>query len=122
MSAERRARAVRRASAARTNTRNLCLRVVRGWLGVGARYPSALTAWNRARHKHPGDKHPPAGVPVFWGGRPFGHVALSIGGGKVRSTDWPRAGRVGTASIDEITRGWRKPYLGWTSDLNGQDV
>lgn len=112
----------RRALAARFTVPNLCLNRVRRWIGVGARYPSAATAWANAKHRHPKDHHPPEGVPVFWTGGRFGHVAYSLGGGKVRSTDWPSRGRVGTVTIAQLTRAWGKTYAGWSEDLNGVRV
>lgn len=84
----------------------------------------AVDAWKAAKSKHPGDMEPPAGVPVYWGGgsKGFGHVAVSIGKGKVRTIDWPVAGKVGTASIAEITRRWGLPYFGWSDDWAGRMI
>jgi hypothetical protein len=59
---------------------------------------------------------------VYWGGGTFGHIALSVGGGKVRSTDWPDKGVVGEVSIEKLTRVWNKPYRGWSSDFAGVPI
>jgi hypothetical protein len=105
-----------------------CLAFVRACLGVGAGAATAFKAYKAAEHQHPDDTDPPAGVPVFWSPAkigPFagaGHVALSLGDGLVRSTAWPRTGRIGDVAIDELTRAWRRTYLGWTEDLNGVRV
>jgi hypothetical protein len=50
----------------------------------------------------------------------LGHVALSLGGGKIRSTDWPSKGKVGTTTIATLNRTWTKQrYRGWSEDING---
>lgn len=89
-----------------------------GWVGS-----SALDAWHRATHKHT-SYPPPAGVPVYWdakGRNPYGHIAVSLGGGKVRSSDFPRSGAVGTVDIRWIERNWPNTgrYLGWSDDIAG---
>ena len=47
---------------------------------------------------------------------------LSLGGGWVRSTDWPKDGRVGNVRLVTLLATWKQRYLGWTSDLNGVAV
>lgn len=99
-----------------------CLRGVREIFGVAAHYNTAIDAWNDAKYRHPapqGDAVPRA-VPVFWSGGSdgFGHVAISIGNGLCRSTDWKRAGMVDLARIDDITSAWALNLEGWTRDLN----
>lgn len=78
-------------------------------------YTTAISHWNAipANDKHPGDTNPPAGALVFWSGG-AGHVALSTGNGGIISTDYPRSGMVSAASIDSISNGWGKSYLGWS--------
>jgi len=100
----------------------MCQQFTRSAFGVGAYYGTASKAWANAKHKHPtrNTSSIPAGVPVFWtgGSRGFGHAAVSIGGGLCRSTDWPRAGSVGTARISDIERVWGHRLVGWTEDIN----
>lgn len=110
---------ISRALAQDNNKVNGCLATVSYWLGGAHGVPNAITAWNRSIAKHPGDRHPPAGVPVYWGGG-VGHVALSLGNGMIRSTDWPSDGRTGTTSIDTLSFAWGKRYLGWAGDTWGQ--
>lgn len=81
----------------------------------------AIEAWDRATRRHP-DGDPPAGAPVYWGGGRFGHIALSVGGGLVRSTDWSHDGVVGEVSIARLTDAWNKPYRGWSSDFAGVPI
>jgi hypothetical protein len=108
----------------RNPTRNWhqkCLVAVRSSLGVTNKYGSALDAWNHTKLRR-GKGTPPPGVPVYWGGAPYGHVALSAGGGKVWSNDIKRDGGIDLVDIDEITRKWGKPYYGWAEDVNDVDV
>jgi hypothetical protein len=80
--------------------------------------------------RHEGDKNPPRGVPVAWSGgsRGFGHRAVSLGNGKVRSTDMSdtggryQKGNVGTATIDQISNAMGIQYLGWTETITGQRI
>lgn len=103
--------------------RNLCLKRVRTLLGIPAKYPSAIIAWTHVARadRHPG-KQPPRGVPVFWRGGKYGHVALSDGGGWCFSTDIKRRGRLDRVRIDLVTQRWGYDYLGWTETLNGVRV
>jgi hypothetical protein len=103
-----------------------------GWGGYGVRghcegymtrayghaggYASAIAHWNA-----PGPKQtsgiPPRGALVFWGptsSNAYGHVALSVGGGRVISTDFDgrgwAPGRISEGPIESVKFG---PYLGW---------
>jgi hypothetical protein len=93
--------------------------------GLGVYAPYALHAWRGAKHRHPGDKRPPAGVPVYWDhgtSNHFGHVALSVGGGRVRSTGIGKPTDVGELTIDELSRSWGRTYLGWAEDMYGTRI
>jgi hypothetical protein len=114
----------RAANEARSPSRDwtgYCLMWVRTMLGIPVKYPSAIKAWEGAADKHTSG-NPPEGVPVFWRGGNFGHVALSAGGGKVYSTDIRRRGKVDLVPITEIRDRWGYTYLGWATDLNGVDI
>lgn len=126
-----RAEAVTRAKAVKSFDTGMCLRWVRTMFAIPAAGDydddgdaDAVDAWKRARRRHPGALTPPAGVPVFWtgGSRGHGHVAMSLGNGNVRSTDWPTAGQVGDVDIATLTARWGLPYAGWTEDLNGVTI
>ena len=107
-----------------------CEAFTRTALGFPGQYPSANAAWAAAGGKHPGDFNPPAGVPVFWAltgpNAPYGHVALSIGGGRAISSS-NEAGHavVSVISIRGFTdryaiyRGWAEVYHGVRLDLGG---
>ena len=81
----------------------------------------ANAAWNRSRQRR-GGTNAPAGAPVYWGGGKHGHIALSVGGGKVRSTDWPEKGKVGEVSIERMTKAWKLTYRGWSTDFAGAPI
>jgi hypothetical protein len=100
------------------------LKYTRTWLEVGSSSYSAIDAWSDAMAKHVGDPTPPRGAPVFWAGgsRGYGHVALSMGHGNIRSTDVPVAGTVSTVDLGWIGDHWGQQYLGWSADLNGVTI
>lgn len=101
----------------------MCLKYVRGpcW-EVGSFYASAIDAWNGSAKKHPGDRHPPAGAPLFYSGGTYGHVVIAKGGDRMRSTDCTSSSRVSDADLDWPVDTWGDTYLGWTGDLNGVDL
>lgn len=111
-----------------TQWRGLCERFTRTALGLGSSYPSANAAWWASGEKHPGDFNAPAGVPVFWDlagpNAPYGHVALSIGGGRAISS----SNEHGVPVVSEISirgftdayaryRGWARIYHGVYLDI-----
>ncbi|GAA4630963.1 SH3 domain-containing protein [Actinoallomurus vinaceus] len=73
----------------------------RHWLAVPSRY------------KHPGSTNVPAGGLAFFSGG-YGHVMISIGGGKFVSNDIGGKGTLTVTTIGAIKSKWGKPYLGWT--------
>ena len=88
------------------------------WGHSASGYASAIVHWNQtpAKYKHTGT--PPPGALVFFRGGRYGHVALSLGGNKARSTDFS-GGKyvpnvVGTGSIQDIAKAMGHAYLGWT--------
>ena len=113
-------RTARNAENDRTNVPGMCLVQVRTWAGIDARYGTAAIAWFNTNHRFPGDRNPPRGAPVFWtgGSRGFGHIALSLGNGKIRSTDVGGSGNVATVDLGYIERNWHERYMGWAWDLN----
>lgn len=81
----------------------------------------ANAAWYAARMRETAG-NPPAGALVYWGGSQYGHIAVSLGNGYVRSTDYPFKGRVGTVAIYSITRSWGLSYRGWSRDYAGHPI
>jgi CW_7 repeat len=85
----------------------------------------AVDGWKKepewARHS---DRNPPRGAPVAFSGgsKGFGHRAISIGNGYIRSTDAPQTGRVGTVTIGWIEKNWNMKYLGWSSTISGLQI
>lgn len=107
-----------------------CLEAVwAAYKSVGARAtttaPTATDGWYRSAGKHPGDRNPPVGVPVWWGPKrssAAGDVVISLGGGRVVATDWPYNGVIGITTIDARERQISRPYLGWTEEILGQPI
>ena len=81
----------------------------------------ANAAWTRSTQRR-GGTNAPAGAPVYWAGGKHGHIALSVGGGKVRSTDWPSKGKVGEVGIERMTQAWGLKYRGWSTDFAGAPI
>lgn len=129
-----RAQAVARAKAEKTNEPGTCqlwTRTIFGVQSAGDRDhdgdADAVDGWlsEPPAHRHVGDRKPPEGVPLSFAGgsRGFGHRAVSIGNGHLRSTDmfggryFP--GRVGTCTIADIEREMNQTYLGWSNTITG---
>ena len=102
-----------------------CLKYVRaeGWR-IGGLYASAIDAWHGAIERHPGDRNPPLGAPMFYEGGQYGHIVLCTESERerMRSTDMPYSGAVSEGDLDWPVSHWGQRYLGWTGDLNGVDL
>lgn len=121
--------AAKRAEASRTNVPGMCQGWTRGIFGAPSAGDvdhdgdaDAVDGWKSepvaTRHT---DRNPPRGVPVAWsGGRNgHGHRAVSLGNGKIRSTDAGGSGRVATVDLNWPERTWGLHYLGWTPTISG---
>ena len=78
-------------------------------------YGSATAHWANipGKFKHT-DHSPPVGATVFWNIGTNGHVALSVGGGQIASTDIKVKGKVSIVPLGEIEQKWHARYLGWS--------
>lgn len=123
--------AVANALGSTTNVPRYCAQWTRERFGVGALgdydgdgAADAEDMWKAAKIRNEGDRNPPAGVPVYWGGgsQDNGHIAVSLGGGLIRSTDAAGTGRVGTVPLNFPQTAWGMPYLGWSEDLYGYEI
>jgi hypothetical protein len=96
-----------------------CLKYTRGWLGIASKESDAADAWKNAIGKHPGDKNPPDGAPVFWtgGSSGHGHIAL-VRKSDMRTTDKP-TGKVGNDDGAYPRSQWGLSYAGWAEGFNG---
>lgn len=113
-----------------TNDVGMCQQQTRLWLlgpSAGDRDgdgdADAVDGWKSepVDARHPGDRHPPRGVPVSWAGgrKGHGHRALSLGDGMVRSTDAGGAGRVASVHLSWVEQNWGMQYLGWSETITG---
>jgi hypothetical protein len=92
---------------------------------IGGLYGSAIDAWHGAVHRHPGDRNPPVGAPMFYSGGTYGHIVVcgdDPGDDDIRGTDMPKSGQVSDGDMDWPVTNWGQTYLGWTEDLNGVDL
>jgi hypothetical protein len=100
-----------------------CLHFV--WLCLDGQHSYGLrdanAAFKASQHLH-SDGSPPAGTPVYFLGSKHGHVALSVGGGRIRSTDWPSSNRISEVKISELSQKWGRRYAGWASDMAGHPI
>lgn len=79
-----------------------------GYASAREHYQAALAA----KDIHT-DQNPPPGALVYWDTGANGHIALSVGGGKVASTDFLHKGQEDVVPIADITEKWGT-YLGWS--------
>jgi len=96
----------------------MCLAYVVKWLAapkIGC--PDAITSWNWSSMKRT-DRNPPAGAPVYWQGGKHGHIALSVGGGTIRSTDCQSTYKVAEQPLSWVEQHWGYKYLGWCADIS----
>lgn len=102
------------------NDPGMCLQWSRQRAAIASLYGDAATAWRNTNDPHPGDRFPPRGAMAYWSGgsQGYGHIAVSVGGGWVRSTDAGGRGRVATVEIGWPGEAWGLPYAGWAWDVN----
>jgi hypothetical protein len=109
----------------------MCLMRQRMLLGIDARYPSAIAAWDAAEHRQSFESWAdvPWMAPVFstYSGSKYGHVMMA--GGRARdgerllyTTDQYGDGRITRVRASFITGTWGHRILGWTRDLNGVTI
>lgn len=121
--------AAKRAEASRTNEYGMCQQWARELYGADSAGDrdhdgdaDAVDGWlsepKSARHT---DRNPPRGVPVAYGNK-HGHRAMSLGGGKIRSTDAGGHGKVATVDLDWPEKTWGLKYLGWSDTIDGQAI
>lgn len=115
------------ASNAEAQTRNdpgMCLQWSRTQAAIGSLYPDAATAWKNATNRHKGDRKPPRGAMAYWtgGSHGYGHIAVAVGNGRVRSTDAGGSGKVATVDVGWFEDHWGLPYAGWADNVNGQTI
>jgi uncharacterized protein YraI len=87
-----------------------------GWSASGS--TTAYAHWSAvpSGDKYPGETSVPAGGLAFFSGGSsgYGHVMISVGGGKFASTDIGGAGTFTYTTIATIESTWGESYLGWT--------
>lgn len=108
-----------------TGYNGLCLAHVQDSYGARAVEPSAISAWNNSRYKHPTTDlaSAPYGAPIYWSqaGNPYGHIALHLNGDQMYTTD-SSVGHPHTASINDWQNRYGYQPLGWTEDIENQPI
>jgi len=115
-----------------TYTPGMCLQAVSKAVGAfdlqsdrPGWYTFALRGWqNTPDDRRHYDRTPPKGAVVYFSASSngYGHIALSLGGGRIVSTDVPRNGQIGVTTIDAICDAWGRTYLGWSDSFMGHDL
>lgn len=84
-----------------------------GWSASGS--TSAYVHWTQipASLRHAGATSVPAGGLAFFSTGSYGHVMISVGGGRFMSNDIHGAGTYTATTIAEIKAKWGAHYLGW---------
>lgn len=128
---------VDRANASKTYATRMCMQWTRLMAGQeavgdydGDKAADAEDGWKSSTSKHPGDREPPAGSMVFYGGgsKDNGHAAISLGpvgeNGQymIRTTDGNGAGQNGTRTLNYPELMWNMPYLGWTWGIGDAEI
>jgi cell wall-associated NlpC family hydrolase len=78
---------------------------------------SKVEAAGHLQYHYSGDG-PPRGSIVYWkgGSHGYGHMALSLGGGRILTTDPPgHSGGVGETSVTMPRERWGLRYVGWST-------
>lgn len=140
MSIRTRKQAIAASLAQKTNVPGTCQLVTRGWFNAPSAGDvdkdgdaDAIDGWlSEPLAQRKFDRNAPAGTPIAFRNRDrngFGHRALMLEGGKVRSTDFDTAtqrykkGVVGTAnSIEAVERAMGLVYLGWSPTIDGFQI
>lgn len=129
--------AVAAATKQKTNTPGTCQLVTRSWYASASvgdvdkdGDADAVDGWKSEpkKYQHPGDRNAPLGAPVAFSGgsKGYGHRAISLGNGKLRSTDMSNgkyaAGKVGVATIEQVEKAMGVTYLGWSESIGGTPI
>lgn len=107
-----------------TGYNGMCLAYVQDAYGAVAVEPSAISAWNNSRRKHPTTSlaDAPYGAPIYFSqaGNPYGHVAIHLTGDRMLTSD-SGAGHPHEDSIS-LWQSWGYQPLGWTEDIENQTI
>lgn len=115
--------AIAKANSITTGYGGLCLAFVQDCYGAAAVEPSAIAAWNNSAHKHPTTSLDgiPVGAPIYFsGGGPYGHVAIYLGNGMMRTTN--SADNLIHTDPVSTWQSWGYTLLGWTEDIENQMI
>lgn len=119
------AQAIAKANSIHSGYAGMCLKFVQDCYNAAARFPSALAAWQGSTSRHALGKSVsgvPQGAPLYMAdGNPAGHVAIYLGGGRMRTTN-SADGRIHTDPVSLWTGKYGYRLQGWTGDIEGQSI
>lgn len=119
------AQAIAKANGIHSGYAGMCLKFVQDCYNAAARFPSALAAWQGSTARHALGRSVsgvPQGAPLYMtDGNPNGHVAIYLGGGRMRTTN-SADGRIHTDPVSLWTGKYGYRLQGWTSDIEGQAI
>lgn len=100
----------------------MCLQFVRICFNAPSRYASAISAWNNSPYKHRTTSTTgiPVGAPIYFSGSKYGHIAIYLGNGMMRTTHGS-TNRIGNDRVSAWA-GYGFRLLGWTEDINGYRI
>lgn len=125
-----REQALANARASKSNIPRFCAQWTRTMFGVSALgdwdgdgAADAEDMWKAAKHRHPGDRNPPDGVPLYYlgGSSDNGHIGVADGG-QLRGTDALGPGKPGLTPLNMPEVKWGHRYAGWSEDLYGHVI
>ena len=119
------AQAIAKANSIHSGYAGMCLKFVQDCYNAAARFPSALAAWQGSTARHALGRSVsgvPQGAPLYMtDGNPNGHVAIYLGGGRMRTTN-SADGKIHTDPVSLWTGKYGYRLQGWTSDIEGQAI
>jgi hypothetical protein len=107
----------------KTGVLGLCLKTCREAWGIGAKYPSAIIAWNHTpkKHQHKDASKAKIGAVHYYAGGKYGHIVIqSDSKNKVWGTDLPIKNKISLHHRNLPSAKWGYKYLGWSDWLNGE--
>lgn len=117
--------AIAKANSITSGYGGMCLMFCRIAYGVpNGTYPSAAAAWaaSKTRHDTGSLNGIPVGAPIYFSqrGNPYGHVAIYLGNGLMRTTN-SADNLIHTDPVNKW-QSWGYTLLGWTEDIDGAHI
>lgn len=116
--------AIANANRQQTGYGGLCLAFVQDMYQAPHINPSAASEWANSRNRHPTNnmRDIPVGAPIHFSqaGNPYGHIAIYLGNGMMRTTYSPD-NRIHTMNVTQWLS-WGYRLEGYTTDIGNQPI